>query len=108
MSSRTIQAAVILAAGAGTKFWPYNVVRQKAAFPIANTPMVRRLADSLVDQGIRRIVVVTGAGERSVRAALRGLEAEVRYVRQPAAEGSADAALHRRAWAGRRLLGGGR
>ena len=94
MSRPTIDTAVILAAGAGTKFWPYNVVRQKAAFPIANVPMVRRLANSLVGMGIRKLLVVTGAGERSVRVALHNFDAEIRYVRQRAPEGSADAVLH--------------
>ncbi len=50
MANNNVQTAIILAAGAGTRFWPYNVVRQKAAFPIANVPAVRRLVDSL--QGI--------------------------------------------------------
>ena len=85
---------MILAAGKGTKFWPYNVVRQKAAFPIANVPMVRRIADSLANMGIRQLVVVTGDGERSVRAAFRGCDAEIRFVRQRSAEGAADAVLH--------------
>ncbi len=63
---------VVLAAGAGAKFWPYNVVRQKAAFPIANVPAVRRMVDSLAQIGVNRIALCTGAGEPSVRAALRG------------------------------------
>lgn len=87
-----IQSAVILAAGAGTRFWPYNVVRNKCAFPIAGVPAVRRLADDLVALGISRLVVVTGAGEASVRAALRGVAAETVFVRQAHADGTAAAA----------------
>jgi UDP-N-acetylglucosamine diphosphorylase / glucose-1-phosphate thymidylyltransferase / UDP-N-acetylgalactosamine diphosphorylase / glucosamine-1-phosphate N-acetyltransferase / galactosamine-1-phosphate N-acetyltransferase len=94
MGIPTVQTAVILASGKGTRFWPYSVVRQKAAFPIANVPIIRRIADSLWELGIRRLVVVTGAGERSVRAALRGAEAEVRFVRQPSPDGTADAVLY--------------
>ena len=85
--------AVVLAAGAGTKFWPYNVVRQKAAFPIANTPAVRRIVDSLVKIGVERIVVVVGSGEPSVRAALRGCGGDGKFVRQPGLSGTADAVL---------------
>ncbi|MCB0072164.1 MAG: NTP transferase domain-containing protein, partial [Caldilineaceae bacterium] len=57
-----MDTAVILAAGPGTKFWPYNVVRNKVAFPIANVPAVRRLADALAAQGVTRLIVVVGAG----------------------------------------------
>ena len=92
MHPTLIQTAVILAAGRGLKFWPYNVVRQKAAFPIANVPAVRRLADSLRQCGITRLLVVVGAGEASVRAALHSV-ADVIYVRQPNPAGTADAVL---------------
>ena len=88
-----VVSAVILAAGRGTKFWPYNVVRNKATFPIANVPAVRRIADDLVRLGIRHLVVVVGQDEGSVRAALRGCEGEIAYVRQPDAGGTAAAAL---------------
>lgn len=86
--------ALILAAGSGKRFWPYSVIRNKAAFPIANTPLIRRLVDDLIGLGIERIVVVVGAGEGSVRAALRGVSGEIRFVRQPHPAGTADAALH--------------
>ena len=86
-------SAVVLAAGAGTRFWPYNVVRNKVAFPIANVPAVRRLIDHLVQLGIRQIAVVVGPGEASVRHGLRGCRGEVAFVRQRAAEGTAPAAL---------------
>jgi NDP-sugar pyrophosphorylase family protein len=85
--------AIILAAGAGSRIWPYNVVRQKAAFPIANVPMVRRLVDDLVTLGIDRIVVVGGAGEGSVRAALRGASVPIHFVTQAHPTGTADAVL---------------
>ncbi len=88
-----IQTAVVLAAGQGTKFWPYNVVRQKAAFPIANVPSVRRLVDDLVGLGVTRIVVVVGPGEASVRAALHGAPGDIVFVRQPNPDGTAPAAL---------------
>ncbi len=88
-----IQSAVILAAGAGSRFWPYNVVRNKVAFPIANVPAVRRLVDQVNSLGIERLVVVTGHGEASVRAALRGCAADIQFVRQPQAVGTADAVM---------------
>ncbi len=92
MAQRRLHSAVVLAAGVGSRFWPYAVVRQKAAFPIGNVPVVRRIVDDLAALGITRIVVVVGHGEASVRAALRGGDANVVYVRQPALQGSAAAA----------------
>lgn len=93
MAQRSLAGAVVLAAGQGTRFWPYNVVRQKAAFPIANVPVVRRIVDDLAALGITRVVVVVGAGEASVRAALRNCGAAVRFVQQPGMGGTAEAAL---------------
>lgn len=86
--------AILLAAGAGRKFWPYNEVRNKCAFPIGNVPLVRRLADQLLEAGVTGLVVVTGAHAGSVRAALAGLEDRTAYVEQPRPEGTADAVLH--------------
>ena len=93
MATRHIRSAVILAAGRGSRFWPYAVVRQKAAFPIGNVPNVRRIVDDLVALGIARIVVVVGHGEASVRAALRGCSVDVEFVRQTEMDGTAAAAL---------------
>uniref|UniRef100_A0A540VGK3 Nucleotidyl transferase n=2 Tax=Litorilinea aerophila TaxID=1204385 RepID=A0A540VGK3_9CHLR len=93
MRLEPIRAAVVLAAGRGTRFWPYNVVRQKAAFPIVNVPLVRRLVDDLVQLGIERVAVVVGPGEASVRAALRTAPIQPVYVRQPEPTGTATAAL---------------
>lgn len=88
-----IRSAVILAAGNGSKFWPYNVVRQKAAFPIANVPLIRRLVEDLVTLGIERISVVVGHGEGSVRAALRGAPGSIQFAYQAAPQGTAYATL---------------
>ncbi len=88
-----IQTAILLAAGAGTRFWPYNVVRNKCAFPIAGIPAIRRLSDDLAALGITRQVVVVGVGEAGVRAALRGASAEIAFVCQAHPDGTAAAAL---------------
>ena len=67
-------------------------MRQKAAFPIANVPVVRRLADSLGRLGVTRLIVVVGEGAASVRAALRGVDGVI-YVQQAKPTGTADALL---------------
>lgn len=93
MTNAKLKTAVVLAAGLGSKFWPYNIVRQKAAFPIANVPAVRRVVEGLVQLGLDQIVVVVGYGEPSVRAALRGCPGQIHFVQQPKAEGTAAAVL---------------
>jgi bifunctional UDP-N-acetylglucosamine pyrophosphorylase/glucosamine-1-phosphate N-acetyltransferase len=85
--------AILLAAGAGRKFWPYNEVRNKCAFPVANVPVVRRLAEQLLAAGVGGLTVVVGVRAPSVRAALAGLEDRIRWVEQPRPEGTADAVL---------------
>jgi UDP-N-acetylglucosamine diphosphorylase / glucose-1-phosphate thymidylyltransferase / UDP-N-acetylgalactosamine diphosphorylase / glucosamine-1-phosphate N-acetyltransferase / galactosamine-1-phosphate N-acetyltransferase len=93
MSKRQVRNAIILAAGAGSRFWPYNVVRQKAAFPVANVPVIRRLVDELVALGIEQIVVVVGPLAGSVRSALRHHSAAITFVQQGQEPGNAVAAL---------------
>ncbi|HEY3283198.1 MAG TPA: NTP transferase domain-containing protein [Armatimonadota bacterium] len=89
-----LRAAVILAAGEGSRLWPFNEVRQKCAFPIAGVPLVRRLAEDLVRLGVGEVAVVVGPGEASVRHALHGLVPQPLIVRQPAGTtGSASAAV---------------
>lgn len=61
---------ILLASGRGRRFWPYASIRNKCAFPVANVPLVRRLALQLTRLGCSPIVVVVGWQEASVRAAL--------------------------------------
>ncbi len=77
------RTAVLLAAGIGRKFWPYNEIRNKCAFPIFNTPIVRRLAEQLIEIGFTKLAVVVGFEEGSIRAALRSLDqSKIAYIRQ--------------------------
>lgn len=87
-----MKAAVILAAGDGTKVVPYQQTRQKAALPVCNVPLIRRLADDLRSLGIERLVVVIGHLGQQVRHALGGLEGVV-FVEQAQRGGTAQAAL---------------
>jgi len=81
--------AVILAAGLGTKIWPYAEVRSKCATLVCNKPLVRRLAESLLKAGADGLVAVVGHHAQSVRGALFGLAAPVEFVHAPPAEGTA-------------------
>ncbi len=84
-----MKTAVIMAAGEGRRFWPYNEVRNKVAIPVMNRPNVRRLAESLIAGGIERLIVVVGAFEASVRASLHDLPCPVAFIRQNPPAGTA-------------------
>ncbi|MCS6775168.1 MAG: NTP transferase domain-containing protein [Chloroherpetonaceae bacterium] len=98
-----MRPAIVLAAGAGRKFWPYNEVRNKCAFPIANEPLVARIVRQVRTAGFAPIVVVVGHQERSIRAALRTVGgSDLIFARQPASAPGTAAALA----AGIEALGG--
>ena len=50
--------AVILAAGRGTRLAPITDTRTKAMCPIVGKPIVERVMDTLVANGIREFVLV--------------------------------------------------
>lgn len=88
-----MRTAVILAAGLGTKVWPYGEFRQKCTLPVANTPIVRRLALQLKELGFRRLVVVTGHYGQQVRGVLADIEGVEFVTQSDPSEGSAIAVL---------------
>lgn len=76
-----MKQAIVLAAGAGTRFWPYNEVRNKCATPVVNRPCIRRLVEQLREAGVHRAVVVIGWQAGSIRAALHGIEGvEITFI----------------------------
>jgi len=83
--------AIILAAGAGTKCFPYELTRQKAAMPVGPTHLIRWTTECLQRVGIDEIVVVVGHLQERVRSALLG--ADVRFVHQRRPTGTAPAVL---------------
>ena len=87
-----MKSAVVLAAGEGSRAWPFAGIRQKVTVPILNVPMVRRLVLDLRALGIEDIVTVVGHRAEAVRACLADLPG-VRFVPQPQLKGPVDAAL---------------
>ena len=87
-----MDTAIVLAAGLGRKVWPYGEFRQKCTIPVANTPIVRRLVESLVEAGCQRIIVVVGHHAQQVRGALADLP-NVVFVTQHSPDGTASAVL---------------
>lgn len=69
-------AAVVLAAGASTRFGS-----QKLLAPIQGVPLVRRTVEQVVEAGLDDIVVVLGREGDAVRAALADMP--VRFVANP-------------------------
>jgi UDP-N-acetylglucosamine diphosphorylase / glucose-1-phosphate thymidylyltransferase / UDP-N-acetylgalactosamine diphosphorylase / glucosamine-1-phosphate N-acetyltransferase / galactosamine-1-phosphate N-acetyltransferase len=55
-----MDTAIILAAGSGTRMWPYAELRPKAMLPVANRPVIDYAIETLHELGVSRIVVVAG------------------------------------------------
>ena len=86
--------AVVMAAGLGTRLRPLTERYAKAVLPVDGRPVVAQLLRELAAAGCPRVTVVIGhLGEQVQRLLGDGAAfgVEVRYVRQPQADGSADA-----------------
>jgi hypothetical protein len=81
--------AVVMAAGEGRRLRPLTERYAKPVLPIDGRPVVVTLLHELRAAGIDRITVVTGHLAEQVESLLGGLD--VRFVRQPQPDGSADA-----------------
>lgn len=53
-----MQDVLILAAGEGSKFWPYQSTRNKVMFPLGNKPLIQHTVDASLAAGVKRIVIV--------------------------------------------------
>jgi CTP:molybdopterin cytidylyltransferase MocA len=80
-----------MAAGEGTRLRPITEHWPKSVLPIDGKPVVVTLVHDLAAAGCERIVVVTGYLAEQVEALLAPLPYELRFVRQPRGQGSADA-----------------
>ncbi|MBN1423639.1 NDP-sugar synthase [Candidatus Fermentibacteria bacterium] len=72
-------AAVLLAAGKGTRLWPLTEVRAKAAVPFRGVPVIRSLADQLAKAGITQLAVNLHHLPETVRASLAGMNVTYSY-----------------------------
>ena len=57
MSDTPLPAALVLAAGYGTRLKPLTEVRAKPAVPVAGCPLIRRVLKWLANQGVSRTVI---------------------------------------------------
>jgi NDP-sugar pyrophosphorylase family protein len=83
--------AVVMAAGEGRRLRPITERYAKPVLPIDGRPVIVGVLHELRQAGIERIAVVTGHLAEQVEGLLAGFPAELRFVRQSAALGGADA-----------------
>jgi len=80
-----ITTALLLAAGTGSRLWPLTDDAPKCLTEISGTTILDRLVDSLKSRGFKRLVVVVGYLDLSIRDALStsidGLTIE--FIRSP-------------------------
>jgi NDP-sugar pyrophosphorylase family protein len=85
---------VVMAAGEGLRLRPLTERWPKPVLPIDGRPVIASLVRELAAAGLTRVIVVTGHLAEQVEGLLgdgSAFGAELRYARQPAADGSADA-----------------
>lgn len=58
--------AVILAAGRGKRLHPITATRTKAMVPIVGKPIVKRVMDSLITNGIQNFILVTSPDDEEI------------------------------------------
>jgi UDP-N-acetylglucosamine diphosphorylase / glucose-1-phosphate thymidylyltransferase / UDP-N-acetylgalactosamine diphosphorylase / glucosamine-1-phosphate N-acetyltransferase / galactosamine-1-phosphate N-acetyltransferase len=85
-----MKTAVILAAGNGSKCWPYSPTRNKAYIPIANKPIIQWTIDALRKNGIENIIIVTGYRKEQIGHAV---DDKITLVEQKAGTGTVPALL---------------
>jgi NDP-sugar pyrophosphorylase family protein len=86
--------AIVMAAGEGIRLRPLTERWPKPVLPIDGRAVVATLLRELAAAGLTRVQVVTGHLAEQVETLLgdgTGFELELRYARQPRADGSADA-----------------
>ncbi len=86
--------AVVLAAGRGERLWPLTEDTPKPLLPLANKAILERTCLALVGAGVRQIILVVGFRSEKIRDRLgkgEAIGAELKYVKQKTAKGTADA-----------------
>ena len=92
----SIETAVVLAAGRGTRMGALTAATPKPLLTVAGQPIIARVLTGLARGGVRRAVVVTGYLGDQVEAALgdgRALGLSLAYRRQEQPTGTARAVL---------------
>ncbi len=89
-----IRQAIILAAGEGQRLKPFTTLMPKVMLPLAGKPMMEYVVNALIENGIRRLVVVIGYKKEQVQdyfASGNSRDIEIEYVVQEQQLGTAHA-----------------
>jgi dTDP-glucose pyrophosphorylase len=88
-----IRGAVVIAAGEGTRLRPLTERWPKPVLPIDGRPVIATLLRELAGAGVARVWLVTGHLAEQVERLAEGsaFDLDIRVVRQPRPDGSADA-----------------
>ncbi len=90
--------AMILAAGLGTRMGALARTQAKPALPVLDVPVVLRMARTLAENGVSRVVVNTHAHPESLHRALARAPVPVDWVEEPELRGSGGGIRGARAW----------
>ena len=92
MTTRSLDHALVLTAGLGTRLRPLTYVRAKPAVPVAGTPLIRRVLHWLGRQDVRRVVLNLHHLPETITRVIgdgRDLGLDTRYLWEPRILGSA-------------------
>ncbi len=85
-----MKTAVILAAGEGTKIWPYSELRPKETLAVANKPIIAYNVDALKELGFESVLIAVGQNGDLTRNIFAQNE-KVRVLTLPKLNGTAPA-----------------
>jgi UDP-N-acetylglucosamine diphosphorylase / glucose-1-phosphate thymidylyltransferase / UDP-N-acetylgalactosamine diphosphorylase / glucosamine-1-phosphate N-acetyltransferase / galactosamine-1-phosphate N-acetyltransferase len=88
-----MREVIILAAGEGTKFWPYQTTRNKCMFPVVNKPLLAHTVEMCIEAGIEHIVIVSKTHTDPIRSLFKSFK-QVEIVEVTETKGSAESFVY--------------
>lgn len=91
---QVVNQGVILAAGKGTRLHPLTLTRTKAMAPVAGKPIVARVMETLMQNGIRDFILLISPDDQEIVAYFQekfAADVKIQFVVQPQRLGMANA-----------------